>query len=199
MSIFDLPPNPVAAEIKWTLRQPSQSTRAEFTSARRVTVLTQAPRWSAEVKYPTIIGEVRFLPWRAALARLQGRVHGFRLVAVENPQLIPIGATPAAIDGAGQQGTLVKTKGWVPGTALLAGWFVSFADGLYQVLNSPIAGDDGKMVVELLPAIADGVTDGTEIEATLPFAVMAMSDDSTGWTVGKGQTYDVAFACEEDR
>ncbi len=197
--IFDLPANPVAAEIKWTLRQPSQSTRGEFTSARRVTILPQAPRWSAEVKYPTITGERRFLPWRAALARLQGRAHAFRLVAVENPQRIPIGATPPAIDGAGQQGSMVKTRGWVPGTALLAGWFVSFGGALYQVLNAPIAGDDGKMIVELLPQIVEGVADGTEIEATLPFAVMAMAEDAAGWTVGIGQKYDIAFACEEDR
>lgn len=198
MIIIDLPRYPVAAKIEWTLRQPSQSTRGEFTGRRRVTILSQAPRWSAKVEYPTITGERAIRPWRAALARLQGQVNAFKLIACENPQHVYHGSSgPAVVDGANQTGNLIATRGWWPSTALETGYFVNIHGQLHQVLSQVIAGADGKAILEVMPYIANGVPDGAAIEATKPYAVMSLTDDAAGWTVSPGQRYDIAFDCEE--
>lgn len=195
--ILDLPRYPVAAEIQWDLSQPSQVTESEFARATRVTILSDKPKWTAKVKYPTIRGEQNFLPWRAALARLRGRAGIFRLIACERPQEILRSAGAFVVDGAGQRGTMITTRGWVPGTAMLGGYFVTIADRLYQVLSTAIADGTGRMAIEILPEIGEGVADGTTIEAIQPYAAMSMTEDRAGWTVGVGQAYDIAFDCAE--
>jgi hypothetical protein len=196
MIIIDLPRNPVAAKIKWTLKQPTQVNRGEFTGARRVTILSQAPRWYAEVEYPQIVGEKAVMPWRAALARLQGQANAFRLGACENAQRAPsVGAGPV-VDGANQTGNLIATRGWFPGAPLDLN-FLTINGRLHQVLAPVFAGANGKAVFEIMPHIADGVPDGAMIDATRPYAVMSLADDSAGWTVNPGQRYDIAFSCEE--
>lgn len=195
MIIVDLPQYPVAAKIKWSLKQPTQVNRGEFTGTRRVTILTQAPRWSAEVEYPPILGEAAARPWRAALARLQGQANAFKLVACENPQQWGYGAPK--VDGANQMGNLIKTRGWIPNGAFLIGNFVTIGGRLHQVLAQTLMDSSGKAEIEIMPHIADGLADGTPIEGYRPYALMSLTDDVAGWTVGPGQRYDISFSCEE--
>lgn len=196
--LVELPRYPRApAEVVWKLRQPSQANRSEFTGARRVTILAESPRWTAQVKYPPIIGDRQMRPWRAALAMMQGRAGTFRLPAFEEVQRSAYSAG-VEIDGDGQIGSVVATRGWVPGVAALIGWFVEIGDGLHQVVKQSIANADGKMLLTVIPYVA-GRPDGTKIEAAVPCGLMSLSDDEAGWTVGPGQKYDIAFNCEEAR
>lgn len=198
MIIVDLPRYPVAATIKWVLRQPSQVNRSEFGGGRRVNILAQASYWTAEVTYPPIMGEDAVRPWRAAFARLQGRANAFRLSPCEQLQRLSVGGnTGPALDGAGQVGTTIATKGWYPGSALLVGNFVTIADRLHQVVSQSIADADSRMSIEIMPHIANGLADGTRIEAARPYALMSMVDDEAGWTVNPGQRYELSFSCEE--
>jgi len=197
MIIIDLPRYPTAAKIKWTLKQPTQVNRSEFGGGRRVTILSQAPRWSAEVEYPPIIGERAVRPWRAALARLQGQANAFRLAPYENPQRVLLGSSGGpVVDGANQIGNMIATRGWYPANALLIGNFITINGRLHQVLSQAIAGADGRSVIEIMPHIANGVPDGAPIDAS-GRAIMSLTEDSVGWSVGPGQRYDIAFACEE--
>jgi len=197
--IVDLPPAPIAAKIKWSLRQPSQSVEGEFVSYRRVTILPEAARWSAEVEYPTMQGEQAIRPWRAAFALLRGRVNAFRLNAGEAAQegvLVGAGTAPV-VDGANQTGTTLRVRGFVGGSYLQAGDFVTVRERLYQVTAAFIFGSDGRGVIAIVPEIEARVPDAAPIEAVRPYGVMAMADDTTGWTVSPGRKYDIGFKCEE--
>lgn len=197
--LVELPHFPRApAEIVWKLRQPSQANRSEFTGARRVTILAEAPRWTAQVKYPPIIGERYFMPWRAALAALQGRAGTFKLSPCEGHQRMwYVSGTAPALAGSDQRGTLIQTKGWVRGQWFPAGSFVTIADRLHQLVHSFFADQQGNGEMAIVPYIAGGLPDGTEIQAAAPYAVMSLTDDEAGWTVGAGQKYDLSFNCEE--
>lgn len=185
-----------AAKIEWKLRQPSQMNRGEFTGYRRVTILAEAPRWTAHVEYPPIIGERAARPWRSFFAQLQGRAGTFQLVACEAPQVEVF--QQVVVDGAGQTGNTLATRGWQAGAWLGNGMFVTVGDRLHQVVaTSPIAGADGKVTLSIIPYLENDLADGVTVETRLPWALMSLSDDSAGWSVGTNQQYAIAFDCEE--
>lgn len=189
-----LPRYPAApAEVTWKLRQPSQANRSEFTGTRRVTILAEAPRYSAAVKYPPIVGREAFRPWRVALASLQGRAGTFHLAAGEGPQQ---GVGQPVVDGAGQIGTTLRIRGCFRSGVARAGWSLSVGGRLHEIVTAGVADADGKLTVSVVPYIA-GLPDGEPIEMVRPFGLMSLSDDEVGWTVSAGQKYEIAFNCEE--
>ena len=193
--IVDLPKEPAPAKIEWKPRQPSQVNRSEFTGKTRTVILGEASFWAASVSYPEIIGEAKFRSWRSALMRLQGRVNAFRLSACEGPQHRIL--QRVVVDGSGQTGYTVKTRGWYPGTGLSDGMFVTIGEDLHQVVaNTGLAGPDGKLTIAIMPHIAGGVADGVAIETRRPWALMKLASDQQGWTVDVGQKYTVSFDCE---
>lgn len=196
MIIVPMPRAPKAArEIPWKLKQPSQSNRG-WKGKRRTTILPETPRWSAEVEMPPILGEAAMRPWRSFFAQLQGRANAFKLVAVEKPQFRF--HQVVVVDGAGQKGGVLNTRGWMPGSQLLDGMFITAGDRLLQVIgNHPIVGADGKLAVTVLPIIPEGLPDGGAVEVRQPYALMSLATDEQGWTVSPGQQYKVAFPCEE--
>jgi hypothetical protein len=192
--LVELPHWPTApAEVTWKLRQPSQANRSEFTGARRVTILAEAPRYTAQVKYPPIIGREAFRPWRVALAMMQGRANTFRLGAGEGAQR---GVGQPVVDGAGQIGTVLHLRGCYPRAYARAGWSLTVDNRLHEIVTAGFADGDGKLTISVIPYVA-GIPDGAKVEMVRPYGLMSLSDDEVGWTVGPGQKYDVAFNCEE--
>lgn len=194
--IINLPSYPVARKIDWRPVQPSQSNRPEFGQGRpRTTILPQSAYWTAHVEYPTITGEGLFRPWRSALMRLQGRANAFRLIAVEGPQQKM--KMTVLVDGAGQQGYTLNTRGWIQNTFLLDGMFVTIGEDLYQVVaNTLPAPENGKLTISIMPQLPNGLADGVAVEVNLPWSLMNLASDQQGWTVDVGQQYSVAFDCE---
>lgn len=195
MTIIELPNWPVAKEIEWEADQPSQANRSEFTGVRRVTILGEAFRRSAQVTYPPILGEAAFRPWRAALAACRGRVNPFRLVAVENPQ--PTFSPNVVVDGAGQQGFSLATKGWHPRATIKSGMMVTVGDRLFDVAVSAISDEAGKLTLQLEQLLPEGLADLAPVETIWPWALMAMAESRVPYKVGAGQQYAVSFRCEE--
>ena len=194
--IVTLPPAPIAAKIAWKLKQPAQVNRGEFKRRRSVTILPDIAGWEAQVEYPIILGEAAFLAWRGALARCQGRANPFWLEAGERPQLKTLATV--VVHGSGQQGSTLVTRGWSDGQYLLDGHIISVARRLLQVVsNTAVADPQGQRTIAVTPLLPEGLLAGTAVEVRRPAALMAMADDSTGWTVDRGQQYSVAFACEE--
>ncbi|OWK27583.1 hypothetical protein [Sphingomonas dokdonensis] len=194
--LITFPAAPVPATIEWAIDQPAQVNRGEFTGRRRATILAAAPRWFATVTLPPILGEDRVLDWRAFVVDLDGVANSFRLVAVERDQL-PAGVA-VSVDGAGQGGLQLATKGWgAPGLKLKRGQFVTVGDQLLMLRAPVIADAAGKAILSLKPYIRLTPADGAPIEVRRPYAVMAMSDTRNGWSVGIGQNYAISFQCEE--
>lgn len=194
--LIPFPAAPVPAKIDWSIDQPAQVNRGEFTAKRRVALLSAAPRWFAQVTLPPILGEDRVFDWRAFVVDLDGVANTFRLVAVERDQL-PAGVA-VSVDGAEQGGLQLATKGWgAPGLKLKRGQFVTVGDQLLMLRAPVIADETGRAVLSIKPYLRLSPADGAPLEVRRPYAVMAMSEPRNGWSVGIGQNYAVAFACEE--
>ncbi|MFN3517949.1 MAG: hypothetical protein ACK4YT_00730 [Sphingomonas sp.] len=194
--LIPFPAAPVPAQIDWSIDQPGQVNRGEFTGRRRVTILTAAPRFYAQVTLPPILGEDRVLDWRAFVVDLDGVANSFRLVAVERDQLRD--SPLVSVDGAGQGGLQLATKGWgAAGQKLKRGQFVTVGDQLLMLRAPVVADAEGRAVLSIKPYLRLSPVDGGLIEVRRPYAVMAMSDPRNGWSVGIGQNYAVSFSCEE--
>lgn len=194
--LVPFPDTPAPATIEWTIDQPGQVNRGEFTGKRRVTLLTAAPRWFAKVTLPPILGEERVLAWRRFVVDCDGIANSFRLVACERPQTSADLAV--RVRGGGQGGHRIVTAGWGgAGAKLRAGQFVTIADQLLLLTQPAVADSDGVATLTVKPYLRFASVDGALVEVRLPYAVMAMSDPKTGWKVGIGQNYAIGFDCEE--
>lgn len=196
--LIEMPRSPVPAEVEWTLDQPSQTNRSEFggPGGGRTNILAGGARWSARITMPVVLHERQFRPWRSFLARARGRANTFRVVAVEEPQLRVF--CTVVVDGEGQKGYQLVTRGWARGLQMLDGMFLSVGGALLVVNgNTMIAGEDGKLTVAVEPLIPEGLLDGQPIEVHRPVAELQMADSKAGYTVGRGQTYSVSFTAEE--
>ncbi|AJP72925.1 hypothetical protein [Sphingomonas hengshuiensis] len=195
MTMITMPAAPIPAKVEWNLPQPTQVNRSEITSRRRVTILSKAPRWTASVELPEIRGEANVRPWRAFFGKLNGRANSFRLIAVENDQHAI--AQSVVVDGSGQQGFSLATRGWYPRLRLGEGCLVTVADQLLELTEPAIADATGRAVLNFVAYLRVPSIDGAAIETRRPFGVMSLATDDGKWIAGKNQRYSISFACEE--
>lgn len=193
--LIPFPASPVPAKIRWDIDQPGQVNRGEFTGKRRVTLLSAAPRLHAQVTLPPIIGETRVLDWRAFVFDCDGVANKFQLIACERDQIAEAGVV---VDGAGQYGQALATRGWAsPGLKLSRGQFITVGEQLLIVRAPVVADGAGRASISFKPYIRLSPADGAPIEVRRPYAVMSMTDPKNGWDVDVGQNYAVTFECEE--
>lgn len=194
--LIAIPTDPVASDIEWTIDQPGQVNRGEFTGKRRVTLLAAAPRWYAKVTLPPITGESRVLEWRAFVVDCDGVANSFRLIACERDQIA--GSLDVRVLGANQGGHALITSGWgAAGAKLKRGQFVTLGDQLLMLNAAVVADANGNATLSVKPYIRVVPADQASIEVKRPYAVMSMADPKNGWKVGIGQKYGVSFDCEE--
>lgn len=194
--MITMPSKPVPAKIRWDIDQPAQVNRGEFTGKRRVTQLSAAPRLYASVTLPAIIGEDRVLDWRAFVVDCDGVANKFPLIACERPQLT--GDPKVTVDGAGQGGHTLKTKGWgSAGLKLRRGQFATVGEQLLILMADVVADEQGKAELRFKPYLRVIPADDEPVAVRRPYAVVSMSDPKNGWAVDVGQDYDITFACEE--
>lgn len=195
MTVLTMPRKPWIKSIEWTIDEPAQVNRSEFTGARRVQEYERSPRWSATVTLVTVLGEPAMKPFRAFLQRCKGPSKSFRLPATENPQIHARGVV--VVDGAGQEGFTLATKGWVPGAYLLEGDFLTIGNQLIGIDALVIADEDGKAEIPLLQYLRSSPANEAAVEVRDPYAVMSLLEPKNGWKVDPGQEYSAQFACEE--
>jgi hypothetical protein len=191
-----MPASPAPASVEWTIDQPAQANRGEWTGKRRVVLLPAAARWHAKVTLPQITGEDRALDWRAFVVDCDGIANSFRVVACERIQIAEDLAV--RVEGANQSGTMIVTVGWgAAGLKLRRGQFVTIGDQLLMLTAPVVADANGRATLFFKPYIRIIPANGTPVEVRRPYAVMSMTDPKNGWQVGIGQTYAVSFDCEE--
>jgi hypothetical protein len=195
MTLLLLPDNLGIASVDWTIDQPSQANRAQFTGARRVLFLNEAPRWSATINMVTAIGEPQMRPMRAFIQRCKGVSGTFKLPATEQVQDHALGSV--VVDGGGQTGFALATRGWAPHAYLLVGNFITLGTQLIGVDAQVIAGADGKAIIPLSQYIRTIPADGAPVEVANPYGVMSLADSKAGWGVKPGQLYSTTIQCEE--
>ncbi|PTQ13726.1 hypothetical protein CLG96_00120 [Sphingomonas oleivorans] len=194
MAIIPFPNCPPVSGTRWQLNQPSQVNRSEWTGRRRVTILSEAPRWLCEVQPFDIVDDDAIWPWRAFLIDCQGKAHSFRLPAVRTPQIS--GITPR-VNGGGQGGYSLVTDGWgASGTKLRRGQYVTINDQLLM-LTADVVSASGAATISFKPWIRNIPADDALIVVDMPTALMSMADDAPGWDDSDFGLYQLGFACEE--
>lgn len=201
MSIVVSPPVPLPiATVEWRLIEPAQVNRSEWTGRRKVIGLPGAPRWTAKIELVPFVSEANVRRWRGWLAALQGPVNRFPVVACESQQTTA--SNPSVRAGAGNGRTLPLTGLPASATVLPAGAFltVPLPSGHYRLvcLTAALTSDaSGNATASFAPDLGEVPPYGTVVEIQKPYALMALTDDPAGWSVGRGQIYAITLNCEE--
>jgi hypothetical protein len=186
MTIIAMPAAAKIAGIRWQLVRPSQGSRSGYTGRRQVVAAPWHGRWAASVELSTIVGEENVRAWRSFLAKLQGQINTFRLVAVEGPQTAAASISTTA--GASAGATQITVSG---GGVLSEGMLITVADQLLQVTSA------SSTIIQFEPQLRNAISSGATVFTREPTALVALSSDVTGWSVGKGKVYSIAFDVEE--
>ncbi len=106
--------------------------------------------------------------------------HGLQSVRMRRPQLaMHAGANPppyvsanatatwselgVVVDGGGQVGDTLVTRDWPPGLTLKAGHWISYGDGMHQLLQDATPDADGKAQLWVEPPIRRSPADGAAV------------------------------------
>lgn len=193
MAVITVPASLRIASIAWDLEREAQVNRSQWSGSEQVIANPFLSRWYAKVELTPILGEANVLAVRAFLGQLKGRLNSFRLIAVENAQT-PAGS-PTVNSSASAGATSLAVTGFPSGT-FNAGRFITVNNQLLMVTtDTSLSGGAGTL--PLHAPLRQAATAGTAIEARYPYALMALADSITGWSVGKGQLYGVSLSCEE--
>ncbi|MBI2235346.1 MAG: hypothetical protein HYU60_00040 [Magnetospirillum sp.] len=178
-------PFPAIRKIRLSGRAVVAVSESPFTLSQQVQAYP-GQRWGAEVVLrPLSIAESK--TWRAFLFKLNGRLGTFLMGDPDGmaPRGTPTG-TPV-VDGAGQNGQQLATRGWTAGAAgvLLAGDMIQLGSGassrLHQVLNDVSADGAGKATIDIWPRLRESPDDNAPVVTSNAMGVWRMVGNEAGW------------------
>lgn len=185
--------------VDWTLRQPTQVNRSEWTGRRQVMQMPGAALWLVQAEHVPIIGEDNIRPWRAFLAAMRGQVNVTRVKATGLDQRA--GAEPVIVVGAAGAST-IGLAGMAPSAVLLpagAMMTVIFTSGASQlvVLRSDLVADsDGNGIAQFDPMLRASAVGGV-VETIRPWCQIALDTDTSTISIDRGWQYSVSLAGTE--
>ena len=193
MSLITPPTALPIRRIQWELRQPHQVNRSGWTGRRQVLTTPGGSMWMCSADFKPIRLQANAKPWIAFFQSLEGQLHFFPVIAVEQAQ--HAGANPTVVSGSA--GARAITLSFTV-AALGAGdkLTVKLVDGTYQLvtLTAPMTG----AVASFVPALRNAAATGAgSVETALPFAHVSLVSDSWSYAVDPGQIYTFSFDAEE--
>lgn len=154
---------------------------------------------------PAAGGARRVYVTAKAVRAREGRVHAYPVlpsetvpVRMDRPQLAyAIGAMPPAyvatdgdasygelqprVNGGGQTGDTLSTRGWIPGVPLKAGFWISYGDGMHQLMDDAAVDDTGAADLWIEPPIRRPPADGQAIEFKRVTGLFMLTTDEVGF------------------
>ena len=105
------------------------------------------------------------------------------------------------VDGAGQSGNMLATRGWAPDVpALLAGDFLSLgadsATRLYQLTADATADATGRATLNLVPRLRASPADGASLEIAAPAVLLRLAAPVPA-RIGRADSYRFSFTARE--
>lgn len=201
--LIALPDDARIATITMTLGYTTGIDASPFTKAEK-SFQWPGQAWQADITIPPFNDRATASAWIAFGARLQGKWGRFYMPAPgfhRAPRGRPLGMP--VVDGAGQTGTSLATRGWTPNAAgvLLAGDFIQIGTGISARLKMVTADVDadasGQAVIEIAPGIGSIPADGDGIVTDNPKGVFRLSEDSWSWSQAPGPVYRLSFSAVE--
>lgn len=198
MAIIDFPDE--SPDVGTSLRLISNSTEfvSELNNATQDARLI-GDQWGATMPFsnrPKLIGR----KMKAFLARLGGKSGRFRMTPPDLDQLGTMQG-PGVVDGAGQTGTTLNTKGWTANQSNLfeVGDYIAFNGELKTVVESAASDAGGLSSIEIAPPIRKATNDLDTIETTNPQAIFKLtSDQQADWDLQANYIYSASINCIED-
>jgi hypothetical protein len=123
-------------------------------------------------------------------------------ILIPFPQAIDEGAPGApAVDGAAQQGSTIKLKGFAVGYAVREGQFFSIIFGgrryLHSATGDAAADGSGRMTLGIAPMLRVSPNDGATCEVAQPMIEGFLSGNAQEWTFRTDRLTDVGFTVTE--
>lgn len=199
------------------IEMPESSCFAEVTlSIDRVVGRTSSPyslqeqfykwpgeRWRMDLVMPPMTNRDTANEWKAFGVKLQGMYGQFLFgdPSAKVPRGVATGSPQ--VDGVGQIGNSLDTKGWTPGVTniLKAGDYVQLGSGLSSRLHMNVNNVDsdgaGKATLTLEPAVREAFADSSVIVVNNPVGLFRLSGNTFQWRVSPGPIYRISFSAEE--
>lgn len=201
MALIQPPADLPLKNVKWRLPFAAQVNRSGWTNTTKTIGLPGAAFWTVSGSFRLLIGEDRAKPWRGFFVSLNGPVHRFPVVAIENARQTSA-ANPTVGNGAGSGNTL-PLQGLPAGqTVLVAGdlmtVFLPSGHRRLVCLTKPlVANGDGLGTAVFGPELGEVPAVGAAVEIRRPYAVVALTSEPPGWDVDPGQLYQFTVTAEE--
>lgn len=196
-----LPSKPFAKKSKITALAASSVSRSPFTFEEQA-FLYQGAAWAIEMQWPPMT-RAQAEYFIAVFIKLQGRYGTF--LAYDYDGANPRGAgVPGAgvIDGAGQTGYVLNTRGWAASTSgiLLTGDYIQIGTGaqarLYKVTDDANSDGSGKASFNIWPPLRAATFDGNTVHIQKCLTQFRL-DAAFEWDADEVSTYGVSITATE--
>lgn len=159
--------------------------------------------WSASVNLPAIRNAGIAADWKTFGLKLQGMYGHFLLgdPLAKQPRGVATG-TPL-VNGGGQSGGTLLTKGWTPNTTgiLLAGDYIQLGSGvtskLHMNLEDVNSDASGFANLSLAPDLRNSPADNAPITIINARGLFRLTNNSWDWSVDPGGIYRFSFEAAE--
>jgi hypothetical protein len=196
--IIPMPATPSApATVEFTAMDTVAVSISPFTGQQQVQDW-QASWLEASVSMPAL-RHAQAQEWIAFLMSLRGQAKVFQLG--DPLALSPRGSglgTPL-VDGAGQTGYLLSTKGWIANavSVLLPGDWIQIGYRIYRTLAIATADSAGKLVLSIWPQLRESPADGDIITLNNTKGLWRLAANARKWSVSGSRTYGMQFDIRE--
>jgi hypothetical protein len=158
--------------------------------------------WEAEITFPPMKRN-KAEEVAAFLLKLNGRFGTFLMGDAANTQPRGVATGVPLVNGAGQTGNQLNTKGWTPSVSgiLRAGDWVQLGAGsatrLHKVLDDADSSASGEATLTLFPDLRSSPADNAILTITNPKGIWRLSANDIDYTIQTGQFYGITLACME--
>lgn len=160
-------------------------------------------KWEASFNMPPILNRAIANQWKAFGVKLEGRFGQFYFGDPSAKEPLGVGTGTPLVDGAGQNGNTLNTKGWTPGVTgiLKAGDYIQVGTGtssrLHMVVEDADSDTSGDAVLTIQPALRYSPADNLALNVNSPVGVFKMTSNTFSWSVRPGPIYTIGFQAEE--
>ena len=164
----------------------------------------QGDGWAFDLKLPPMT-RAQAGAWIAFLLQCNGQEGTFYFGHAGTMTPIgTVGGTPV-VDGAGQTGKVLNTRGWNPESGvLLAGDYIQIGTGatsrLYMNLvdvDASAASPEGAAALDIYPRLRESPADADSIVVSAPVGLFELLSNEMSWDIGEAVFYGLNFGIRE--
>lgn len=200
--LINVPTSACVASVVMTLTRVVGLTASPF-SLEEQAFKWPGEQWMIDFVMPPFTSPVIAGQWKAFGVKAEGRWGRFLLGDPSATSPKGVGTGTPQVDGGGQTGNTLITKGWTGNTQgiLLAGDYIQLGSGttstLHMVTEDADTDSSGDAALSIAPAVKVAPNDSATITVINPRGVFRMAENSFSWSVDPGPVYRMSFRAVE--